>query len=186
MKITFPNKTAEEIVNECHNKVRGSKLLWNIDWYKNENFYTKEKCRLGTREVNTDLTDTLGKTWNECKEKGDMLNFAELLWVIIQCPDFLNNNCSWTSSRTSGGFFVYAGDFGDDGGNVHSLRPRYSHSTLGCAFSAVKLCDSSIETLKGDETSSRGADEIFEKCKKYIDERFERVSKDDIRKLKNK
>ena len=69
MKITFPNKTAKEIVDECSNTLNGHKLLWNTDWYENEDFYTKEKCQEGTRNIITDMTDTLGKTWDECKEK---------------------------------------------------------------------------------------------------------------------
>ena len=117
MRIVFPNKTAKEIVDECNNTLNGHKLLWDIDWHKNEDFYTKEKCREGSREIITDMSDTLGKTWNECKEKGSMLTFAELLWCVIQIPDFLKNNYSWTSSRTSDGGFVDAGDF-DDVGSV--------------------------------------------------------------------
>jgi len=53
MKITFPNKTAKEIVDERNNTLNGHKLLWNTDWYANEDFYTKEKCRKGTREIIT-------------------------------------------------------------------------------------------------------------------------------------
>ena len=135
MRIVFPNKTAKEIVDECNNTLNGHKLLWNIDWYKNEDFYTKEKCREGSREIITDMSDTLGKTWNECDKMGDMLTFAELLWCVIQIPDFLKNNYSWTSSRTSDGGFVDAGDFDDVGGDVGRWRPRVSASFIGCAFS---------------------------------------------------
>jgi len=55
------------------------------------------------------------------------------------------------------GYFVSAGNFDDNGGLVCRNRPRYSCFRLGCAFSAVALKSSSIDTLKGDEASSLGA-----------------------------
>jgi hypothetical protein len=137
MKITFPNKTAKEIVEDCNNTLNGHKLLWDTDWYEDEDFYTTEKCRKGTREIITDMNDTLGKTWNECKEKGNMLTFAELLWCVIQIPDFLKNNYSWTSSSSSGGDFVSAGDFDFGGGSVDGPGPWDSDSDVGCAFLAI-------------------------------------------------
>ena len=138
MLITFPYKTAKQIVDECDNKLNGHKFLYDTDWYKDEDFFTKEKCREGTREIITDLTDTLGKTWDACKEKGEMLNFAELLWCVIQIPDFLKKGeYSWTSSRASYGGFVRAGLFDDDGGNVGRDRPGSSDSSFGCAFSQM-------------------------------------------------
>ena len=174
MKITFPNKTAKQLYEECGNKLGKSKLLYNNDWYKNEDFFTKEKCREGTREIITDLTPTFGKTWDECKEMGEMLNFAELLWCVIKIPDFLKEyKYSWTSSRTSDGSFVVAGDFLDDGGAVSGGRPRYSPSIIGCAFSAVALKSSTIEPLKSDEASSLGArikllEDDVDKIKKFL------------------
>jgi hypothetical protein len=157
-KITFPNKTAKQIVEDCGNKLGSGKLLYDTDWYKDEDFYTKEKCRKGTREIITDLSSTKGKTWSECKEMGEMLSFAELLWCVIKIPDFLRDyEYSWTSSRTSGDLLVSAGIFGAEGGGVSGWRPRDSHSALGCAFSAVKHGKSSMDTLNGDEASSRGA-----------------------------
>ena len=94
MKITFPNLTAEEIVKKYDNKLGDGKLLWNTDWYKNEDFFTKERCRKGTREIITDMTDTFNKTWDECDKMGDMLNFAELLWCAIKIPGFLKDKGS--------------------------------------------------------------------------------------------
>jgi hypothetical protein len=160
MLITFPSKTAKQIVDECDNKLNGHKFLYDTDWYKDEDFFTKEKCREGTREIITDLTDTLGKTWDACKEKGEMLNFAELLWCVIQIPDFLKKGeYSWTSSRTSDGYFVNAGDFDDDGGDVNGLRPGSSRSYIGCAFSrSDALKSSNIDTLTSDNPSRAGAD----------------------------
>ena len=158
MKIKFPNLTAQQIVKKYDNKLGKGKLLSDTTWYKNEDFYTKEKCRKGTKEIITDLKPTLDKTWDECKEMGKMLNFAELLWCVIQIPDFLKKwKYSWTSSRTSHGNFVLAGYFGDDGGYVIGWGPRYSSSNFGGAFSANALKSSSIDTLTSDEASSLGA-----------------------------
>ena len=174
MKITFPNKTAKQLYEECGNKLGKGKLLYDIDWYKNEDFFTKEKCRKGTREIITDLTPTLCKTWGECSHLGQMLNFAELLWCVIKIPGFLKEyKYSWTSSLTSDGGFVDAGDFGDDGGSVNGLGPGYSASNLACPFSAVALKSSSIDTSTSDEASSLGArikllEDDMSKIKKFL------------------
>ena len=158
MKITFPSLTAKQIVEKYNNKLGKGKLLYNTTWYEKEDFYTKEKCRKGTREIITYLTPTLSGTWDECKAMGEMLNFAELLWCVIEIPGFLKEwKYSWTSSRTSRGDFVRAGNFDDDGGDVSRLRPGYSNSNLGCAFFAVALKSSTIDPLKSDEASSLGA-----------------------------
>ena len=156
MKITFPNLTAQEIVKKYNNKLGSGKLLWNIDWYKDEDFYTTEKCRKGTREIITDMNDTLGKTWNECKEKGNMLTFAELLWCVIQIPDFLKNNYSWTSSSSSGGDFVGAGNFGGGGGGVGGGGPGRSASDIGCAFLAINDKKNIIENVEINYCSKCG------------------------------
>jgi len=162
MRITFPSLTAKQIVKKYNNKLGKDNLLYDIDWYENEDFYTKEKCRKGTQEIITDLTLTFGKTWDGCNKMTNgtpikMLNFAELLWCVIKIPNFLKNEYSWTSSHTSsGGFLVFAGSFGDVGGGVVRNGPSYSSSNVGCAFSAVALKSSSIDTLNGDEASSRG------------------------------
>lgn len=157
--ITFPNLTAKQIVEKYDNKLGKGKLLYDIDWYKDEDFFTKEKCRKGTREIITDLSKTKGKTWDECSHLGQMLNFAELLWCVIKIPDFLRGyEYSWTSSRASGGGLVGAGDFDGDGGAVGGRGPGRSRSDIGCAFSADDtLKSSTINTLTSDEASSLGA-----------------------------
>ena len=47
--VNFPSITAEEIYKKSKNKVGRDKLLYNINWYKNEDFFTKEKTRKGKR-----------------------------------------------------------------------------------------------------------------------------------------
>lgn len=175
MKITFPNLTAEEIVKKYHNKLGSGKLLYNTDWYKDEPFYTKEKCREGTREIITDLKPTFGKTWDECDKMGEMLNFAELLWCVVKIPGFLKDEYSWTKSCTSGGEFVDAGSFDVDGGDVHGLGPGASSSDIGCAFSAGKLGTSNIDTLSSDSPSRAG---VLEDAIKVVKENGYKVYKE--------
>src|SRR3990167_1212921 len=108
IKLTFPSITAEEIYKKSKNKVGSDTLLWNTDWHKNEDFFTKEKTRKGKREVTLELQH-LGKSWNECnKLRGnyEMLNFAETVYLAWKCPEFramLIKTWTWTSSRASDG-----------------------------------------------------------------------------------
>lgn len=141
--ITFPDKTAKEIVAECGNELGKGKLLHITSWYENEYFYCKEKCRPGTRLVSKELIG-LGKDWNECEtlakeEGGEMLNFAESVYFIQEYFKKTgeypwNMNCSWTSSRSSYGRLVILG-YGDVGGvYVDGHNPRFSDSSLGLCY----------------------------------------------------
>lgn len=143
MKITFPNKTAKEIVDECHNKLGSDKLLYNPKgWYEKEDFYTKERCRQGTKEVSYSI-EHYNKSWNECNLMGEenMLNFAEYIWFIKtyleetgKYPEENEYKWSWTSSRSSYGRLVYVGCCGGDGVYVYDDEPDYSDSRLGVRF----------------------------------------------------
>ena len=142
--VTFPNKTAKEIVDECNNKLGNGKLLYDPSWYKNEDFYTKEKPRKGTWKISTKI-DHLGKLFNECKEEGlDMLSFVELLWVAIiyySITDkyFFKDYYSWTKSLASDGDFVLFGFFGGTGASVYGSRPGTSDSNVGLSFSVGEI-----------------------------------------------
>lgn len=155
MKITFPDKTAKQIVKDCGNKLGNGKLLYDTDWYENEPFYTKEKCRPRTVEVSI---GNYGDSFIDCDEtlKGSMLSFAELLYVMTQggLPELKGFKYSWTSSRASDGDFVLAGVFVADGGYVGGHGPGGSDSYLGCAFSVEKIEPSKIESLNGDKAAS--------------------------------
>jgi hypothetical protein len=143
-KITFPDKTAKEIVDECGNKACKGKLLYDISWYKDEDFYTKEKCRAGTREVSIDLIGK-GETWNDSKklvekEDGEMLNMAEMIWFaktyLEETGKYLfDGDFSWTSSISSGGSLLRFGYFGSDGAHLHGNRPGRDWTILGSVFS---------------------------------------------------
>lgn len=119
MLITFPNKSAKEIVEECCNKLGSGKLLYST-WLEGQDFFTKEKCRSRTVEV-SDQIKHLDKTWDECsdfvkKKGGEMLNFAEYIW-FVKChfertgkyPEENEYKWSWTSSRSSLGYLVCVG-----------------------------------------------------------------------------
>lgn len=134
MKITFPNKTAKQIVEACDNRLGTGKLLYSISWYEKENFYTKEKCRPRTVEVSDEIVG-LDKDWNECaelvkKEGGEMLNFAEYVFFITEYfkqtgkyPEENKYLYSWTSSRSSGGYLVGVGECDSGGVGVCVDRP---------------------------------------------------------------
>lgn len=144
MQITFPKKTAKQIVESCDNKLGTGKLLYHMDWYKNDDFYTEEKCRPRTVEI-SDKIEHFGKNWNECKEligEDNMLNFAEYVW-FIKChfdetgkyPEENQYRYSWTSSRSSVGFLVFVGSCVSDGVVVSDGGPDFSISSLGVRFS---------------------------------------------------
>lgn len=145
--VTFPDKTAKEMVNECENKLGKGKLLYDATWYEKEDFYTKEKCRVGTFKISKDLIG-LGKNWNECKklveEKGGtMLNFAETIYLY---NEYFNktgkylDSTKWqrTCSRSSLGFLVSLGFGGVDGVYVSRVRPDYCYGGLGVRSTAVE------------------------------------------------
>lgn len=155
IKITFPNKTAREIVDECGNKLGTGKLLYNpTGWYEKEDFYTTQKCRPRTVYVSKELIG-LNKDWNECKElvekeKGEMLNFAEMIYFIQEYYKQTgkypwNLNWSWTSSHSSDGLLVFVGYGDSDGVYVVNDDPRDSVVPLGVCFSAVKPCNLNLD-----------------------------------------
>lgn len=143
--ITFPEKTAQQIVDECDNKVDGGKLLWITDWYKNEDFFTEETCRPRTVIIPTEI-EMAGKSWNECHESSpdDMFNFAEIMYMLRESESFRKllpypNDSgvyyTWTSSRDSGGGLVIAGGFDSDGAHVDRWGPGNAGSNFGVCLS---------------------------------------------------
>lgn len=142
--VDFPEMTAKEIVESCDNKIESGKLLWNIDWYQNEEFFTKEKTRQGRRLIYKELLHG-GKSWNEInklKGNNEMLNFAEVVYLLKEFSEyrellkFKNMPCyTWTSSRASDGRIVSVGGFGEDGVNVDSDTPVDRDGAIGVSFS---------------------------------------------------
>ena len=191
-------------------KKDGTKLLHDVDWYKNEEFFTKDSSELQWKIVSKDLipnstnknyleqTDVMvdyvesmytdpskipseimgalmewhdlrrdTKRFNELKrltessDEAEWKSAADTLETLKLTQMFresfiewfyrtalteratgerlLPNKYSFTKSRTSDGYFVVAGGLVVDGGDVYRLRPGYSLSSLGCAFSAAKL-----------------------------------------------
>jgi hypothetical protein len=141
--VTFPEKTAKEIIQECDNKVGGGKLIYST-WMENEDFYTKEKCRPRTVKIPTEI-EMAGKSWNQCNEasaESEMFNFSEIVYMLRESESFrkllsLNNSVcyTWTNSRDSGGCLVDVGAFGADGAYLGRWRPRLSDSFMGVCFS---------------------------------------------------
>lgn len=164
--ITIPSGlTAHDMIKKCDNKTStGTPVLYNIDWYKDEAFYTTEKTRGGTYEIPT--LEHKGKSWNACdkiaqKEDREMFTFAELLYLMIEHEKQTKGHLlgsweySWTSSRGSGGGLVYVGDFDSAGAGVFSRSPDDSYSILGVCLSRMKQRDISTESMDLAEASSR-------------------------------
>lgn len=131
IKITFPQKsiTAEQIMKSCDNKVAGDKLLYNTDWYKNEDFFTKEKTRQGTYEIDLEITHKC-KTFSQASKNvskslprgNEILNFAEYLYAIQESAEFretISKGWIWTSSVKSNGRHLCVGLFGEGGLSVN-------------------------------------------------------------------
>lgn len=182
--VTFPKLTTKQIVEECDNKAHGGKLLYNTEWYKNEDFYTKETCREGKREVDLEIS-RLGKTWNEYDEmtradedEKEMLNFAEIVYLLRESKEFFDNshNWTWTSARSSDGILVRVGYADPDGVLVDHDCPRYSRARLGVRFSRsvpLESCDLKSCSPIATDRSNRDLEKRVEKLeawqKKLID-----------------
>lgn len=173
MKITFPNKTAKRIVDECENKTAKGNLLYSITWYENQDFYTTEKCRPGEREISLGIVG-YGKDWNECKalvekEGGEMMNFAEFIW-FVKChveqfgkyPLEGEYKWSWTSSRSSDGRLVVVGYCASDGVSVGCDRPDYSDVLLGVVF--MKMFDNAYPPPTKVDTLEQSISKVLEIC----------------------
>lgn len=164
--ITIPSGlTAHNMIKKCDNKTStGTPVLYNIDWYKDEAFYTTEKTRGGTHEIPT--LEHKGKSWNTChkiaqKEDREMFTFAELLYLMIKHEKetkehFLGGwEYSWTSSRASVGGLVRVGGFDSAGAGVYSASPGNSKGILGVCLSRMKQRDMSTKSMDLAEASSR-------------------------------
>jgi len=142
LTVDFPELTAKEIMEQCDNKVAGGKLLYNIDWYKDEDFFTTEKTRKGKRTIDLELLHK-GKSWNKCNVlKGDkeMLNFPEVVYLLANYQEFrdllTSYKYTWTSSRDSSGLLLFVGFFVEGGANVNRWYPRVRDDVaLGVCFS---------------------------------------------------
>lgn len=184
LKLTFPNKTAKEIMDNCDNTLGTGKLLYNTEWYKKEYFFTKEKCRSITVEIEINL---IGKNnnWNECaklvkKKEGEMLNLAEMLYFYQQyfkeTGKYIDElEWSWTSARSSRGRLVGVG-FCDSGGVLVGLgEPGRSSSFLGVRFSRSVLPVAEagqaeaipLDSLKF-ESRIKSLESDMEKIKKFL------------------
>lgn len=185
MRITFPSKTAKQIVEACKNKLGSGKLLYNTDWYEKEDFYTTEKCRKGTFEISDEIIG-YGKNWNECKdliekEGSQMLNFAEYVFFVQEYhkatgkyPEDGEWKYSWTSSRSSHGDLVLVG-YCDSGGVLVSRggEPGGSGSGLGVRFSrsvAIRGAKAiQAEAESGSlESRVRALEDDMNKIKKFL------------------
>lgn len=140
--VDFPAKTMKEIYEETGNKAGDGKLLYDVSWYANEEFYTTEKCRAGKRIMSLELAHK-GKSWNKCKgllkDGDDMLSPAEVVYLLAYVPEYRDVlkgwNYTWTSRRGSGGHLVCVGSADGGGAYVRSDSADASDDDLGLSFS---------------------------------------------------
>lgn len=140
--VDFAAKTMKEIYEDTGNKAGDGKLLYDVSWYANEEFYTTEKCRAGKRIVSLDLAHK-GKSWNECKgllkDGEEMLSPAEVVYLLAYVPEYREVlkgwNYTWTSGRVSDGNLVYVGEFGGEGALVSRDSAGPSDDDLGLSTS---------------------------------------------------
>lgn len=174
--ITFPKKTAKEIVEECDNQVAEGKLLYSDSWYKDEDFYTKETCRPRTVTIPTQI-EYADKSYNEVKDKGVMFNFAEIIYMLRESEEFRELLSSendlrytWTSSVVSDGKLVDVGYFDSDGVPAHRWEPGYSYGSIGVCFSrSDTMAD---EPMNNDSETSR-ADSLAKAIKLVVDSGYQ-------------
>lgn len=132
--VTFPQKTAKEMIDEVENTIDGYKLVWS-GWMLNEDFYKKELPRKESAVVDLEISNKY-KSWDECAALGPMLNFPEFIYLLINNETFRKNSWDWTwlSSRSSGGRLVDVGRFGGSGLLVGSAGPGDRYGFLGVRF----------------------------------------------------
>lgn len=148
--ITIPKGiTGQMIYRDSDNKTsKGTPLLYNINWYKDEKFFTTEKTRGGTYTIDKEINHK-GKTWQECKDIAEkandqFLNFAEWLYILWKHEKdtgerlFSKWEYLWTSSRDSDGRLVNVGDFDDYGAHVDGHEPVSRRDDLGLVSSVLK------------------------------------------------
>lgn len=157
-------------MNDCNNKLGNEKLLWNpTGWYETEDFFTKEKCRLITVEIETELIGK-NKNWNDCKElvekeKGQMLSFAEMIFFyqeyFKQTGKYIDENeWSWTQSRSSDGSLVGVGSCDSGGVGVSNGEPGGSRSSLGVRFMRSDVLNNELTTPRAFDTLEESIDKV--------------------------
>lgn len=133
--VTFPQKTAKEMVDECNNTIETGNLIWS-SWMLKENFYTKELPRKGKVTINLELLHK-GKSWNECANSvlGVMLSFPEVVYLVktnAEVQELLKYNWTWTTSLSAFSGVVGLGSFDEGGLFVGDNEPGLRLGNLGC------------------------------------------------------
>ena len=128
-----------------------SRVMWNQDWYNNEDFAAKATSNLGwglvAKEV---LAESRNKNWEEQQkelEKWAKNNDIDPKTIRRRTPvevaydtvtyyganqdSLLENSYDWTSVQSSAGRFVNVGSFVSDGLYVSSAARGHRYSGLG-------------------------------------------------------
>ena len=128
-----------------------SRVVWNQDWYNDEDFATKTTPKLGwglvTKEV---LAESKNKNWDEQQEVLEKwasdngidpktihrrtpveVAFDTITYYGANQDSLLESSYDWTSVRSSDGKFVFVGYFDSGGLRVSSAARGNRYSALG-------------------------------------------------------
>ena len=160
--IYIPAISAKDIYKKCGNQTPSGKLLYDIDWYKNEAFFA-EKAKAGWYVIGKTLEPkTLSKTYAEQDEilkslGSGRLSMSEITYFIyaydVQNKERLLSGYKyhWSASRSSAGRLVFFGYADALGAYIDGWRPGSTSDDLGVvlskSLSADNLTVDSFETL---------------------------------------
>lgn len=143
--IYIPAISAKEVYEKTGNKLLDGKLLYDIDWYKDEVFFS-EKAKAGWYIVGKELIpETRNKTYAEQDEiltrlGSGRLSVAEICYFVWAYSSTEKRVLSdweyhWSSSRSSGGNLVSFGRADAEGAYLAGWEPDDASVNLGVVLS---------------------------------------------------
>lgn len=144
--LDFPALTAKEIYDTYGPKFSdGVPMIYPL-WFEEEEFWATQKSRPGRKTITKDCVEK-EKNWNDCKayaekQGGQMLNYAELLWLVYQYDKhtgkrILESEYTWLDTPVGGRVGASGGWLGD-GPDLRAHRPRGGWSDYGLLFSCTE------------------------------------------------
>lgn len=129
-------------MKEMREKYQLGKLLYDVDWYKDEPFYT-EKLEEGWVIITDIVAGSKGKNWDaqeELKPKDyTRTSPAQILYHLAlkyaETGEYSQWEYEWSGDRSSGGSLVRVGNFDGDGASVSYDQPGRAYVYLGVSFS---------------------------------------------------
>lgn len=144
--LDFPALTAKEIYDTYGPKFSDSVPMIYSLWFGKEDFWATQKSRPGRKTITKDCVEK-GKSWNDCKayaekQGGQMLNYAELLWLMYQYDKhtgkrILESEYTWLDTPVLGRV-GRSGYWDGDGPDLRADPPRREWSDCGLLFSCTE------------------------------------------------